>query len=73
MANSPPEQNWKIDASEHERQGFATCTDKGVIVWRGSLTELADGAMPDFDVIYCHDKDVDRVWQAVAKGQLERR
>lgn len=73
MVNSPPEPNWTIDASEHERPGFATCTDKGVIVWRGSLAELADGAMPEFDMICCHDKDVDRVWQAVAKGQPARR
>jgi hypothetical protein len=50
-----------VEASEHSAQGFVTCTIGGVIIWRGSLAEIAASPLPACDAIYCHDDDVNQI------------
>jgi|GEM_PF-5296942 len=57
-----------IEVSEHSAKGFVTCTAGGVIIWRGSLAEIAAYTLPAFDAIYCHDDDVDQINKMLTKA-----
>jgi hypothetical protein len=60
---------WKIETSEHEAQGFVTCTAAGAIVWRGPLAELGAAVLPHVEAIYCHDDDVGLVTRKLSKDR----
>jgi hypothetical protein len=67
---------WKIESSEHEAQGFVTCTAAGAIVWRGPLAELSAYGLTDVEMIYCHDDDVGMVERKLSeesKGGRKKR
>jgi hypothetical protein len=39
-----------------------------VIIWRGSLAEIAASPLPAFDAIYCHDDDVNQINKMLTKA-----
>jgi hypothetical protein len=63
----------QVEASEHEAQGFVTCTAGGVIVWRGPLEKLAVSAAAEIHTIYCHDADLPKVQKIVARSGQPRK
>lgn len=57
----------QIDTSEHAARGLVSCSRAGMIAWRGPLAGLA--GRTGFDIIHCHDDDVDKVRRILAGGR----
>jgi uncharacterized protein YvpB len=56
----------RIDTSDHGRQGFVTCTNRGVVVWRGPMSKFAEAT--GFEIVHCHGEDVDEVRRILSGG-----